>query len=202
MAHGDQLGRALGGSDAGKPRDLQRVSLGIARQSLEHARREHDERRRLRLAPRSSLGGDIDHLRLPPAVVMGELLLHFFSSASTSSACPSALTLGKTCARRPWASIRNVVRSMPITFLPYMFFSLTTSKASATFLSGSESRVNGRSYFSLNFFCALGWSGEMPSTTAPAFCILLYASRNPHASMVQPGVSALGKKYTTTFFPR
>jgi hypothetical protein len=48
----------------------------------------------------------------------------------------------------------------------------------------------------------LGESGEMPSTTAPAFCILLYASRNPHASMVHPGVLALGKKYTTTVFPR
>jgi len=70
MAHGDQLRRALGGGDAGKARDLQRVALGIAWQSLEHARREHDERRRLRLAPRGALGGDIDHLRLPPAVVM------------------------------------------------------------------------------------------------------------------------------------
>jgi hypothetical protein len=35
-------------------------------------------------------------------------------------------------------------------------------------------------------------SGEMPRTTSPAFSNLLYASRNPHASMVQPGVFALG----------
>ena len=35
-------------------------------------------------------------------------------------------------------------------------------------------------------------SGEMPNTTSPAFCSLRYASRNPHASMVQPGVLARG----------
>ncbi len=38
--------------------------------------------------------------------------------------------------------------------------------------------------------------------TAPVFCSFLYASRNPHASMVQPGVSALGKKNSTTVLPR
>ena len=42
----------------------------------------------------------------------------------------------------------------------------------------------------------------MPRMTAPVFCSLLYASRNPHASMVQPGVSALGKKKRTTVLPR
>jgi len=34
-------------------------------------------------------------------------------------------------------------------------------------------------------------SGEMPSTTSPAFNSFEYASRNPHASIVQPGVLAL-----------
>src|SRR5437899_247188 len=38
--------------------------------------------------------------------------------------------------------------------------------------------------------------------TAPAFCSFLYASRNPDASIVQPGVSALGKKNRTTVLPR
>src|SRR5437868_2142571 len=37
---------------------------------------------------------------------------------------------------------------------------------------------------------------------APVFCSFLYASRNPLASMVQPGVSALGKKKRTTALPR
>src|SRR5438067_12669893 len=38
----------------------------------------------------------------------------------------------------------------------------------------------------------------MPSTTAPARCSFANWSRKPHASMVQPGVSALGKKNKTT----
>src|SRR5215813_10792948 len=41
----------------------------------------------------------------------------------------------------------------------------------------------------------------MPSTRAPAFSIFLNASRNPHASIVQPGVSAFGKKKSTTVSP-
>jgi hypothetical protein len=75
-----------------------------------------------------------------------------------------------------------------------MFFSLSTPKAFETFLSMSQSRVKGRPYFSLNFFWAAGVSGEMPRMTAPAFSNCLYASRNPLASTVQPGVSARGKK--------
>src|SRR5581483_4893863 len=47
-----------------------------------------------------------------------------------------------------------------------------------------------------------GGSAEIPKITAPAFCSFLYDSRNPRASMVQPGVSALGKKNRTTFLPR
>src|SRR5581483_3422746 len=42
----------------------------------------------------------------------------------------------------------------------------------------------------------------MPKITAPAFWSFLYDSRNPRASMVQPGVSALGKKNKTTLLPR
>ena len=67
----------------------------------------------------------------------------------------------------------KVVRATPQTFLPYMFFSFMTPKASATFLSASASRVKGRLNLSWNFFCAFGVSGEMPSSTAPVFCIFL-----------------------------
>jgi hypothetical protein len=41
----------------------------------------------------------------------------------------------------------------------------------------------------------------MPRMTAPVFCNFLYASRNPLASMVQPGVSAFGKKNRTIVLP-
>src|SRR5581483_4703200 len=65
----------------------------------------------------------------------------FFRYSSTSSAWPSAFTLGKMCAMRPSGPMTKVVRSIPITLLPYMFFSLITPKASPTFLSVSASRV-------------------------------------------------------------
>ena len=40
---------------------------------------------------------------------------------------------------------------------------------------------------SLNFFCALTVSREMPRTTMPAFLNWVKASRKPQDSMVQPG---------------
>src|SRR5262249_11038735 len=115
-----------------------------------------------------------------------------FRYSSTSSACPSGFTLWKTCWILPSGPMMNVVRATPITFLPYMFFSFITPKASAVFLSASASKVKGRLNLSWNFFCALGVSGDMPSSTAPVFCIFLYESRNSQASMVHPGVSARG----------
>src|SRR5271163_191447 len=42
------------------------------------------------------------------------------------------------------------------------------------------------------FLLRLGVSREIPRTTAPACCIFLKTSRKPQASMVHPGVSALG----------
>jgi len=51
---------------------------------------------------------------------------HSLSRASTSSAWPSGVTLGKMCSRVWSGPITNVVRSMPITFFPYIFFSFST----------------------------------------------------------------------------
>src|SRR5208283_2082810 len=48
----------------------------------------------------------------------------------------------------------KVLRTIPITFLPYMFFSFHTPYACAAALSSSASSVNGRSNLSLNFACA------------------------------------------------
>ena len=49
-----------------------------------------------------------------------------FRTARTSSAWPSGLTFGKTFSRRWSGPMRNVVRSIPITFFPYIFFSFRT----------------------------------------------------------------------------
>lgn len=92
----------------------------------------------------------------------------------------------------PSPPITNVVRSIPIYFLPYMLFSFSTPNRLATDLSSSDSRGKGNPNFSLNFFWAEGLSGEMPKTAAPAFWNFWYASRNPDASAVQPEVLAFG----------
>ncbi|HEY5161554.1 MAG TPA: hypothetical protein VII81_00960, partial [Terriglobales bacterium] len=55
---------------------------------------------------------------------------------------------------------------------------------------------------SWNFFSAAGLSGDTPTITAPLFSNFLCASRNSDASMFQPGVLALGKKYRTRVLPR
>src|SRR5271163_4626820 len=53
-------------------------------------------------------------------------------AARTSSAWPSGFTLGEILIRCWSVPIKNVVRSMPITFFPYMFFSLRTSNCLQT----------------------------------------------------------------------
>jgi hypothetical protein len=92
-----------------------------------------------------------------------------FRYARTSSAWMLGFTFSKMCWILPSGPMMNVVRAMPITFLPYMFFSCRTPKAMATFLSASASKVNGKASLSANFLCAEGLSGDMPSSTAPVF---------------------------------
>jgi hypothetical protein len=58
--------------------------------------------------------------------------------------------------------------------------------------SVSASNVKPKSYFSSNFSCFSGVSGEMPSTTAFNFFRSGSASRSAHDCVVQPGVSAFG----------
>ena len=53
-------------------------------------------------------------------------LFHSLMSARTSSAWPSGLTLGNTCSSFWSGPMTKVVRSIPMTFLPYMFFSFKT----------------------------------------------------------------------------
>ena len=54
-------------------------------------------------------------------------LVTLFRYDSTSSEWPSGFTLWKMCLILPSGPIMKVVRTTPITFFPYMFFSLNTS---------------------------------------------------------------------------
>src|SRR5439155_94232 len=53
-------------------------------------------------------------------------------------------------------------------------------------------------YLSRNFSSSSTVSPLIPTTRAPSFSSSFLASRNWFASLVQPGVSALGKKYSTS----
>src|SRR5439155_16032484 len=92
----------------------------------------------------------------------------------------------------PSGPIQTVERITPVVFLPYIIFSPHAPYFVITFLSGSESSRNDSLYFFVKRACDVAPSGEMPSTTASCFSIARYRSRNPHASLVQPGVSSLG----------
>ena len=65
-------------------------------------------------------------------------------------------------------SMTKVLRSMPRTFLPYMFFILMTPNWVHSFSSASESSAKGNSIFALKFSCDFSESRETPATTAPS----------------------------------
>ena len=86
----------------------------------------------------------------------------------------------------------TVVRTVPKTFLPYMFFSPQTPQAFWTPASGSESSWNGSWNFSWNLFWVLGSSFDMPRITAFFLRNASTSSRKSLASWLQPEVSAFG----------
>ena len=53
----------------------------------------------------------------------------------------------------PVSEIMNVLRRVPSVTLPYIFFSPHAPKALSISVEGSDSRVKGREYFSLNLVC-------------------------------------------------
>ncbi|OMP12490.1 hypothetical protein COLO4_03126 [Corchorus olitorius] len=90
------------------------------------------------------------------------------TAASTSSTWLGTFTPRHSWRSTPLLSMRNVLRSMPRTSLPYIFFILIVSKMLQTASSASEISSNGISSFALKFSCDFRLSREMPNTTAPA----------------------------------
>ena len=93
----------------------------------------------------------------------------------------------------PLGSIRKVLRSMPRTCLPYMFFSFITSNNWQSLSSGSESRSKGNSCLHLKPSCTRTVSRETPKITAFNAVNFSIASRKARPSWVQPGVLSSGK---------
>ena len=114
-------------------------------------------------------------------------------NARTSSAWPSGVTFGKMCSSVWSGPITNVVRSMPHHFLAVHVLFLQHAKLFAHFLVYISKECVRQVVLGAEFgLVACGVSRLMPRTTAPAACSFLKVSRKPQASMVQPGVSALG----------
>src|SRR5438105_7012155 len=101
-------------------------------------------------------------------VETGHRLYKVLTKSSTSSACPGTLTPRHSFATLPSPSMTNVLRSMPRTFLPYMFFILMTPNSLHSFSSASETSSKGNPIFALNPSCDLSESREHPTMTAPS----------------------------------
>lgn len=93
---------------------------------------------------------------------------------------------------RPFGSMTNVDRMVPVTGLPYIIFCPYAPYARATTLLGSLSSGKGSSYFSRNRSCDPSESFETPYTTAPGLPSRAIESRKSQASRVQPGVWSFG----------
>src|SRR4051795_3353982 len=73
MAHGNQLGSALGGGNSGEAGDLKWVSFGIFGQRFQDFRGHFDEGAGLGFPLVRGLRGDVDHRGAAAFVVVGEL---------------------------------------------------------------------------------------------------------------------------------
>ena len=90
------------------------------------------------------------------------------TNSSTSCAWPGTFTPRHSRAELAVPSIRNVLRSMPRTCLPYMFFILMTPNCAHSFSSGSEMQLERKSHLALKLLVRLQLSRDTPTTTAPA----------------------------------
>jgi hypothetical protein len=70
--------------------------------------------------------------------------LSAFTAFSTSSTCPATLMPRHSATSTPCGSIRKVLRSMPLTFLPYMILFLTTPNMWQSFLFGVGDELEGQ----------------------------------------------------------
>jgi len=112
---------------------------------------------------------------------------------STSSGWSSAFfTTGQCLITSPFGPITTVERIVPSTVLPYIIFLPHAPYFFIASALGSDSKTYGRSYFSENLLCEEILSLLTPKTTAFNFLSWLLRSRNPQASLVQPGVLSLG----------
>jgi hypothetical protein len=112
----------------------------------------------------------------------------------TSAAWPFTETLSQILWIFPSLPIQNVMRTIPRNDFPRNRFMRRAPYASIAVNSGSDNSGKFSLCRSLNFACVATLSALHPITTASSASNFFFASRNSVASLVQPGVSAFGKK--------
>src|SRR5690606_17558 len=122
----------------------------------------------------------------------GHCVAAALSASNTASAWPGTLTGCHDRAMTPSGSIRYVLRTMPMTLRPYMFFSRITPKALHSASSLSLTRSNLKPCLAQKFWCDLTESRETPSTVAPSLRNFGSSALKSMPSVVQPGVLSLG----------
>jgi len=88
--------------------------------------------------------------------------------------------------------MRKVLRSMPSTLRPYMFFSRITSKARHSASSASLTSGKRKPCLAQKLSCERTESRETPSTAAPLRLNCGSSALKSRPSVVQPGVESLG----------
>src|SRR5579885_1511240 len=121
--------------------------------------------------------------------------------ARTSAAWPLAFTLSHARSILPSAPIRYEQRTMPLNERPMNFFMRQAPYASIILCSGSLRRGKFSFCFSRKLASAFSLSALAPRIATPRWSNSCFASRNSDASVVQPGVFALGKKKRITRLP-
>ena len=113
-------------------------------------------------------------------------------AASTSAACPFGVTLSQIFRISPSGSTQYVIRTIPRNDFPRKLFMRRAPNASITSNSVSASKGKFNLCFTLNFVCASTESALQPRIAVFSASNFLMASRNSDASLIQPGVLALG----------
>src|SRR5437016_4775541 len=119
----------------------------------------------------------------------------------TSAAWPLALTSGQTSSILRVLPMRKELRTMPMKVRRMNCFFCQAPNFLMVLWPGSLSKGKLRFCFALNEARALTGSALMPRMATPRLSNSFFASRNSDASIVQPGVLALGKKNRRTRSP-
>src|SRR5690625_3275399 len=114
------------------------------------------------------------------------------SSSRSWATCPWASTLYCASATAPSGVTTKVERSTPSKVLPLIVFSPQLPHARATCAPSSERSGNVSCSSAANFSRSASGSAEIPTTVYPAPTSEARLSRKSQASVVHPGVAALG----------